>query len=52
MIAFRASSATTARTASTRSSLLNEELFTSRRFDTRALAIQWAEEERKAIERE
>jgi hypothetical protein len=31
-------------------SWLNEELFTSRRFDTRALAVQWAEEERKAIE--
>jgi hypothetical protein len=29
----------------------NEELFFSRRFETRALAVQWAEEERKAIEK-
>ena len=29
----------------------NEELFYSRRFDTRAAAVQWAEEERKALEK-
>jgi len=28
----------------------NENLLVTRRFDTRALAVQWAEHERKAIE--
>ena len=30
----------------------NEEFRYSRRLDTRALAVQWAEEERKAIEKD
>jgi hypothetical protein len=30
---------------------LNENLLCRRRFDTRALAVQWAEGERKAMER-
>jgi hypothetical protein len=29
----------------------NEQFFYGRRFDTRALAVQWAEEERTAIEK-
>jgi hypothetical protein len=30
--------------------LLDRELLIGRRFDTKALAVQWAEEERKAME--